>query len=92
VDTIVVVHHSWCGATSYSADGMIDAFRHEHGTDISQAYDRATVSITDYEASLAYDVDLLRRSPGIPKHADILGLFYNTDTGEIAEVVRNPGN
>src|SRR4051794_1377773 len=32
---IIVVHHSHCGATSFTAEGIIDAYRHEHGTDIS---------------------------------------------------------
>ncbi|QWT22198.1 hypothetical protein KPL74_09335 [Bacillus sp. NP157] len=91
VETVVVVHHSNCGATSYSANGMIDAFRHEHGADIAQAYDGGSVCIDDFEASLRYDTELLRKSPGVPRHADILGLFYNTDTGELTEVVRNPG-
>lgn len=91
IDTVVVVHHSNCGATSYSTEGMIEAFRHEHGADISCVYDRESISITDYEVSLKYDTDMLRASPGVPRHADILGLFYNTDTGELTEVVRNKG-
>jgi len=32
---------------------------------------------------------VLRASPGTPGHIDIFGLFYNTDTGEITEVVRD---
>lgn len=91
IERIVVVHHSNCGATSYSADGMIDAFHHEHGTDISHAYDPASVCITDFEASLTYDTNLLRASPGVPKRAEILGLFYNTDTDELTEVARIDG-
>ncbi|APG05832.1 carbonic anhydrase [Luteibacter rhizovicinus DSM 16549] len=91
IETVVVVHHSNCGATSYSTDGMITAFRHEHGADLSRVYDRGSISITDYEASLKYDTDLLRASPGVPRHAEILGLFYNTDTGELTEVIRNKG-
>jgi carbonic anhydrase len=89
VRNIVVVHHSNCGATSYSAEGMIESFHHEHGTDISHAYDAGSVCITDFEASLTYDTNLLRSSPGVPKEATILGLFYNTDTGELTEVVRS---
>jgi carbonic anhydrase len=91
VETVVVVHHSNCGATSYSAGGIVEAFRKENGADISAAYDHGSVCIDDFEASLAYDVALLRRSPGVPKHAEILGLFYNTDTGELTEVARNAG-
>jgi carbonic anhydrase len=91
IETIVVVHHSNCGATSYSAEGMVEAFRHEHGADISHAYDHESMCITDFEDSLSYDVTLLRKSPGVPRSASILGLFYNTDTGELTEVVRDEG-
>ncbi len=91
IETIVVVHHSHCGATSYSAEGFVEAFRHEHGTDISHAYDPESLCIADFEASLNYDVALLRKSPGVPGNASILGLFYNTDTGELTEVVRDEG-
>jgi carbonic anhydrase len=89
IKRVVVVHHSNCGATSYSADGIVDAFRREHGSDISHAYETESVCITDFEASLRHDVDVLRASPGTPGHIDIFGLFYNTDTGEITEVVRD---
>lgn len=89
VEKVVVVHHSFCGATSFTTDGMVDAFRREHGVDISSEYDRGSISISDYESSLKYDVDLVRSSPGVPAHVDIYGFFYNIDTGELTEVVRD---
>jgi carbonic anhydrase len=89
IEKVVVVHHSFCGATSFTADGMIEAFRHEHGVDISSEYDRGSISISDYESSLKYDVDLVRSSPGVPAHVDVYGFFYNIDTGELTEVVRD---
>src|SRR5262247_1147299 len=30
IKNIVIVHHTYCGATSFTADGIIDACRHEH--------------------------------------------------------------
>ena len=30
IQNIVVVHHSYCGATSFTADGIIGAYEHEH--------------------------------------------------------------
>jgi carbonic anhydrase len=86
---VVVVHHSFCGATSYTADGMLDAFKHEHGVDISSEYDRGSISISDLDASLKYDVALVRASPGVPRHVNVYGFFYNIDTGELIEVVRD---
>lgn len=47
---VVVVHHSHCGATSFTADGIIDAYRHEHHLDISSLYQRSSICIADYEA------------------------------------------
>jgi carbonic anhydrase len=91
LENVVVVHHSFCGATSFTADGMLDAFKHEHGVDISSEYDRGSLSITDYESSLEYDVALVRASPGVPGHVNVYGFFYNIDTGELTEVVRNVG-
>jgi len=89
IKNIVVVHHSNCGATSFSKEGITNAFHHEHGADISSCYDQGSVCITDYEQSLQYDIELLRASPGVPKHVDIFGYFYNTDTGAITEVIRD---
>lgn len=88
-ENVVVVHHSFCGATSFTADGMLDAYKHEHGVDISGAYDRGSISISDFESSLKYDVDLVRSSPGVPAHVNVYGFFYNIDTGELTEVVRD---
>jgi carbonic anhydrase len=87
IERIVVAHHSHCGGTSFTADGIIAAHQHEHGRDISDAYDRASICITDFEASLRYDVALIREHAGTPPHVDILGLFYDIDTGELTQVV-----
>jgi carbonic anhydrase len=92
IENIVVVHHSYCGATSFTTGGIIDAFNQEHGVDISPEFDHDSLCITDFEKSLKYDVALLRSSPGVPKHVNIYGFFYNIDTGEPIEVARDiPG-
>jgi carbonic anhydrase len=84
---IVVVHHSHCGATTFTADGIIAAYRHEHKADIAALYDRNSIYIEDYEASLQHDTALIRAHPGTPKHANIFGYFYDIDTGALTEVV-----
>lgn len=86
---VVVVHHSFCGATSFTPEGLIEAFKTEEGVDISSVYDRESLSIADYEKSLKYDVDLLRSNTGVPKHLNLYGFFYNIDSGELVEVVRD---
>jgi carbonic anhydrase len=87
IERVVVVHHSFCGATSFTTDGMIDAFKHDHGSDISSAFDRNSICIDDFEESLTYHVALVRANPGVPKHVKIYGFFYNIDSGELTEVV-----
>jgi carbonic anhydrase len=89
IQNIVVVHHSHCGATSFTADGIIDAYRHEHHADIADLYERGSICIEDYEASLKRDTALVRASAGTPKHVNILGCFYDIDTGKLTEVVRD---
>jgi carbonic anhydrase len=88
IQNIVVVHHSQCGATSFTADGIIDAYKHEHHADIAQLYERGSICIEDYEASLKRDTALIRASAGTPRHVRIFGFFYDIDTGELTEVVR----
>ena len=87
IENIVVVHHTHCGATSFTADGIIGAYRREHGVDISGLFERDSLSIDDYAASLAHDVRLLRDSKGTPKHVDIYGYLYDIDTGKLEPVI-----
>jgi carbonic anhydrase len=89
IQNIVVVHHSHCGATSFTADGIIDAYEREHHVDISTLYERNNICITDYEKSLKHDTALIRSHNGTPKHVNIFGHFYNIDTGALTEVIRN---
>ena len=89
IQNIVVVHHSHCGGTSFTADGIIDAYRHEHHADIADLYERGSICIEDYEASLKRDTALVRANAGTPKHVNIFGFFYDIDTGKLTEVVRD---
>lgn len=88
IENVVVVHHSHCGATSFTADGIADAYKREHGVDISSLYDPGSICIEDYEESLKRDVALIRAHAGTPKHVNVLGYFYDIDTGELTEVVQ----
>ena len=89
IQNIVVVHHSHCGATSFTADGIIDAYEHEHHLDISNLYPRSSICITDYEASLKHDTALIREHAGTPRHVHIFGYFYDIDAKTLTEVVRD---
>ncbi len=87
VENIVVVHHTHCGATSFTPDGIIEACKHEHGRDIAGAYDRSSIAISDYAESLKYDVGLMRDSVGTPPHVNIYGYVFDIDSGELTRVV-----
>jgi carbonic anhydrase len=89
IENVVVVHHSQCGGTSFTADGIIAAYAHEHGADIAPLYDKDSISITDYEASLRYDCALIRANPGTPRHATVRGYFYDIDAGILTEVMHD---
>jgi carbonic anhydrase len=87
IENIVVVHHTYCGATSFTPEGLIKAFHIEQGVDISSLYDRSDVAIADYESSLKRDASLLRESKGTPKGVNIYGYLFNIDTEELTLVV-----
>ena len=90
IENVVIVHHSHCGATSFTADGIIDAYRHEHDVDISDLYQRDSISISDYVSSLEHDTRLMRESLGTPRHVNVFGYFYDIDTEELIKVVDDP--
>jgi len=89
IQNVVVVHHSHCGATSFTADGFIDAYKKEHHIDIADLYERGSICIEDYEASLKRDTALIRSHAGTPKHVNIFGYFYSIDTGVLNQVVKD---
>ncbi len=92
IKNIVIVHHTHCGATSFTADGIIDAYKHEHDTDISSLYERESISISDFVTSLQHDTRLVRGSKGTPPNANIYGYLYDIDTNELSLVVEDKGN
>lgn len=89
IENIIIVHHTHCGATSFTADGIIDGYKHEHGKDIFDLYERESICISDYVTSLEHDTRLMRNSPGTPPHVNIYGYVYNIDTHELSRVVED---
>jgi carbonic anhydrase len=89
IKNIVIVHHTYCGATTFTADGIIAAYKHEHGKDISERYERESICISDYVRSLEHDTRLMRDSDGTPPHVNIYGYVYNIDTQELSLVVED---
>ncbi len=92
IKNIVIVHHTHCGATSFTTDGIIDAYKHEHDADISTLYESESISISDFAASLKHDTRLVRESKGTPHHINIYGYLYDIDTNELSLVVEDNGH
>jgi carbonic anhydrase len=90
VTNIVVVHHTNCGTSSYTAHGLIDAFKAEQGKDISAVYEQASLAIGNLRETLEHDVKLLRSSTGIPEAANVYGYLFDIDTDEFTLVVSDP--
>lgn len=89
VENVVVVHHSFCGATAFTPDLLVREFHDHHHSDIEPEFDHASLAISDFEESLHYDVRLLRESPAVPKHVKLYGFFYDINSGDLTEVVRD---
>jgi len=89
IKNIVIVHHTYCGATTFTAGGIVAAFKHEHGKDISGRYERESICISNYVTSLEHDTRLMRDSEGTPPHASIYGYVYNIDSQELSRVVED---
>jgi len=89
VENVVIVHHTHCGASSYTEAGIIEAFRRELGQDIDGLYPSESVCIRDYRSSLEHDVALVRASTGTPKHANIYGYVYDIDQLKLTRVCQD---
>ena len=86
---VVVVHHSFCGATALTPDILLSRFQDRYDANISNMFDRESLSIPHFEESVRYDVKLLRQSPAVPKHINLFGFFYEMNSGELIEIVRD---
>ena len=87
LQNVVVVHHTNCGTSSFTPQGLLDAYRAEQGSDLSDTYSSDSLAIGHLETSLAYDVDLLRRSPAVPATAKIFGMVFDIDRDEFTVLI-----
>jgi len=89
LQNVVVVHHSFCGATAFTPDQLLNKFRSRHHADVSNIIDHESMAIGNFEESIKYDVALLRASPAVPKHVKLYGFFFEMNTGKLIEVTRD---
>ncbi|WP_454725453.1 MULTISPECIES: carbonic anhydrase [Cupriavidus] len=89
VQNVVVVHHSFCGATAFSPETLIGEFHDHHHADISAIFDHDSLAISHFEESIKHDVELLRASPAVPRNVKLYGFFYEINSGKLIEVARD---
>ncbi len=80
---IVVLHHTDCGAQTFTNDEFADQLQRDLGVDV---HGKDFLPFTDIEDSVRVDVAILKNSLLIPEDVAISGAIYNVDTGRITEV------
>jgi carbonic anhydrase len=63
LQNVVVVHHSFCGASAFTAEQLTEAFKERYGTDLTEFFDRENLAVSHFDESIKHDVELLRNSP-----------------------------
>jgi len=89
VQNVVVVHHSFCGTSSYLPERLITKFHNDYHADIAPVFDHDSLAILDFEKSLQHHLELLRSSPAVPSHIKLYGFFYEINSGKLTEVLRD---
>lgn len=80
---IVVLHHTDCGAQTFTNPEFHEQLQRDLGVDVS---DKDFLPFTDIEESVREDMQLLKDSPLIPEDVIINGAVYDVDTGRMTEV------
>lgn len=80
---IVVLHHTDCGAQTFTNQEFQEQLKDELGVDVS---DTDFLPFSDVEESVREDMLILRNSPLIPDDVIISGAVYDVDTGRMTEV------
>ena len=91
LENVVIVQHTFCGTTGFTAEWLIDTHKRETGVDISRQHHHADMSVPDFEQTLRYDVELVRNSPGTPNNLNIFGYIFDIDTGQLTKVIEDRG-
>jgi carbonic anhydrase len=86
---VVVVHHSFCAASAFTAEQLTDWYKDRYGTDLTKFYDREDLAVSHFDESINHDVELLRNSPVVPNHINLYGFFYEINSGELTEIARD---
>ncbi|MGV3294306.1 beta-class carbonic anhydrase [Streptococcus pluranimalium] len=80
---IVVLHHTDCGAQTFTNPEFHEQLQRDFGVYVS---DKDFLPFTDIAESVREDMQLLKDSPLIPEDVIINGAVYDVDTGRMTEV------
>ena len=80
---IVVLHHTDCGAQSFTNEAFAAQLERDLGVLV---HGKDFLPFSDVEESVREDVKKLSESPLIPDDIIISGAVYDVDTGRISEV------
>ncbi|HFI2431403.1 TPA: beta-class carbonic anhydrase [Streptococcus suis] len=81
---IVVLHHTDCGAQTFTNEDFATKLKRDLQVDVSG---QDFLPFTDVEESVREDIALLKQSPLIPDDVEIFGAVYDVDTGRMTEVI-----
>jgi len=88
---VAVVHHTNCGTSSFTSQGLLDAFKEEQGIDIGTVYDFESIAIDHLMSTLRHDVQIVRKSPAVPASVEVVGYVYDIDADEyITDIAVKP--
>ncbi len=80
---IVVLHHTDCGAQTFTNEAFATQLQRDLGVDM---HGHDFLPFNDIEESVREDVAKLHASPLIPNDVVISGAIYDVDTGRMVEV------
>ncbi|HEM6237120.1 TPA: carbonic anhydrase [Streptococcus suis] len=81
---IVVLHHTDCGAQTFTNEDFTVQLKRDLGVDVAG---QDFLPFTDIEESVREDIALLKQSPLIPDDVEISGAVYDVDTGRMTEII-----
>lgn len=80
---IVVLHHTDCGAQTFTNEDFAAQLKRDLGVDVEG---QDFLPFADPGESVREDMEILRKSPLIPDDVVISGAVYDVDTGRLTEV------
>jgi len=81
-EEVILVHHTDCGALTYTDDGL----RAELLEDTGQKPAWSPESFTDLDADLRQSMERVKTSPFLPKRDQVRGFVFDVATGLLREV------